>query len=194
MRPPAAFARSSFAALSNVPLRSLGRGGERARSFGEKENAGAYCLGVSGIYPSFLSDGDGGAPRGALSDGDGGESRVRQEVDEGHRGHGIADVFDVFVSDLRLYNAHHRVFRYVNRYIIEDRLLSIGEMHMPGRCAVKADGLRRSKSGAQGCSSRMCSTRFPAANVFCRVLPSAASATTGPKEENSAMVGINTPA
>ena len=43
-----------------------GDGGERARSFGEKENAGAYCLGVSGIYPSFLSDGD-GEPRGVPS-------------------------------------------------------------------------------------------------------------------------------
>ena len=34
---------------------------------------------------------------------------------------------------------------------------------------------------------------MPAAKVFCRVLPSAASAMAGPKEEKRAMVGISTP-
>lgn len=57
---------------------------------------------------------------------------------------------------------------------------------MPGRCAVKADGLLPfDVPGVTGCSSRMSSTRFPAANVFCRVLPSAASATTGQRRKTA---------
>ena len=48
-------------------------------------------------------------------------------------------------------------------------------------------------SSTTGVSSRISSTRLPAAKVFCRVLPNAARAITGPKEENSASVGIKTP-
>ena len=36
-------------------------------------------------------------------------------------------------------NAYHRVLRYVNGHVIEDRLLSIGEAHMPDDRTVKAD-------------------------------------------------------
>ena len=48
-------------------------------------------------------------------------------------------------------------------------------------------------SSTTGFSSRISRTLFPAANVFCNVLPSAASATTGPKELISATTGISTP-
>ena len=49
-------------------------------------------------------------------------------------------------------------------------------------------------SATAGSSSRISSTRFPAAKVLCRVLPRLASATTGPKELMSATLGISTPA
>ena len=45
-----------------------------------------------------------------------------------------------------------------------------------------------------GCSSRISSTLFPAANVFCNVLPRLARATTGPKELIIATTDTNTPA
>ena len=48
-------------------------------------------------------------------------------------------------------------------------------------------------SSTTGSSSKMSSTRFPAAKVFCKVLPRLASATQGPKELISARVGSSTP-
>ena len=48
-------------------------------------------------------------------------------------------------------------------------------------------------SSTTGSSSSMLSTLFPAANVLCNVLPSAASATAGPNDENSATVVRSTP-
>ena len=48
-------------------------------------------------------------------------------------------------------------------------------------------------SATDGFSSRISSTRLPAANVFCNVLPRLASATDGPNDENSAIVVISTP-
>ena len=44
-----------------------------------------------------------------------------------------------------------------------------------------------------GTSSKMSSTRLPAARVFCRLLPRFARATTGPKELIMATVAVNTP-
>ena len=49
-------------------------------------------------------------------------------------------------------------------------------------------------STVTGDSSRISSTLFPAANVFCNVLPRLASATTGPNELISATVATSTPA
>ena len=48
-------------------------------------------------------------------------------------------------------------------------------------------------SSTTGLSSRISSTRLPAAKVFWSVLPSAARATTGPKELISASVAIRQP-
>lgn len=44
-----------------------------------------------------------------------------------------------------------------------------------------------------GSSSKISKTRFPAAKVFCKVLPRLAKAITGPNDENNANVEIKTP-
>ena len=48
-------------------------------------------------------------------------------------------------------------------------------------------------SATSGSSSSKSSTRLPAANVFCSVLPSPARATVGPKEDISASTAVSAP-